>query len=129
MAQASLLNVLVVDDHKAMRALVRESLLELGCRQVQECGDGVEALAMLQSNPPHLIISDMNMPRLDGLGLLKAVRADRRLIGVGFIMLTSRGETELVKAAVSLGVNNYLVKPFSLDGLRRKIEAVVGKLV
>jgi two-component system chemotaxis response regulator CheY len=129
MAQASLLNVLVVDDQKAMRALVRESLLELGCRQVQECGDGVEALAMLQHNPPHLIISDMNMPRLDGLGLLKAVRADRRLIGVGFIMLTSRGETELVKAAVSLGVNNYLVKPFSLDGLRRKIEAVVGKLV
>jgi two-component system chemotaxis response regulator CheY len=128
MPQASMLQVVVVDDQKAMRALVRESLAQLGCRQVVECGDGQEALVELQHATPHLIISDMNMPRLDGLDLLKAVRANPRLSKVGFIMLTSRADVELVRQAVSLGVNNYLVKPFSLGGFRQKLEAVVGTL-
>jgi two-component system, chemotaxis family, chemotaxis protein CheY len=128
MPQASLLQVLIVDDQRSMRSLVRNSLLELGCTKVVEAGDGVEALSRLAASPPHLIISDLNMPNLDGLGLLAKVRATPHLANIAFIMLTSRGEGEMVRKAIELKVNNYLVKPFALDGLRRKIEAVVGML-
>ncbi|HTK35661.1 MAG TPA: response regulator [Caulobacteraceae bacterium] len=128
MPEARLLRVMVVDDQASMRALVRNSLADLGCRNVIECADGQDAVNELQHGSPNLIISDMTMPRLDGLSLLKIVRANPRLNKVGFIMLTSRADVELVKQAVALGVNNYLVKPFSLGGLRQKVEAVVGAL-
>ena len=76
----------------------------------------------------HLVISDMTMPVMDGMALLRAMRLQPNLLGVGFIMLTSRGEAELVKEAIAAGVNNYLVKPFTMATLRRKIEAVFGPL-
>jgi two-component system chemotaxis response regulator CheY len=128
MPYAAILQVMVVDDQRAMRALVRASLAELGCRDVVECADGEEALAEIKARPPHLVISDMNMPRLDGLGLLKAMKADARWRAIRFIMLTSRTEIELVREAKTLGVDNYLVKPFSLTTIRQKIEAVLGPL-
>jgi two-component system chemotaxis response regulator CheY len=128
MPKASQLQILVVDDQRSMRALVRTSLNELGCTQVVEAGDGEEALSRLAIWPAHLIISDLNMPNLDGLGLLEKVRGTPNLATTAFIMLTSRGDGELVKRAIGLGVNNYVVKPFAIDILRRKIEAVVGVL-
>ena len=128
MPRSALLQIMVVDDQRTMRTLVRESLAQMGCYQVRECADGAEALEMMAIHPVQLILSDMNMPRMDGLQLLAAVRADPRWKSVGFIMLTSRGERELVKKAVELGVNNYLMKPFSLDSIRHKVEAVVGPL-
>lgn len=128
MPAAAMLKVLVVDDQKAMRGLVRSSLAELGCRDVVECGDGQEALASLSHRQAHLIISDLNMPNMDGLQFLEAVRKEPAWAGVGFIMLTSRGEVELVKKAIALGVNNYLRKPFSLIQLKQKVEAVMGAL-
>jgi two-component system chemotaxis response regulator CheY len=128
MPRGALLQVMVVDDQRTMRTLVRESLAQMGCHQVRECADGAEALAEMDLNPPHLIISDLNMPKMDGLQLLAAVRAQARWRNVGFIMLTSQGERDLVKKAVELGVNNYLVKPFSLASIRQKVEAVVGPL-
>jgi two-component system chemotaxis response regulator CheY len=123
------MQVMVVDDQRAMRNLVRASLSELGCVQVTECADGREALEALRKQPVHLVICDMNMPVMDGMALLRAMRAEPNLIGVGFIMLTSRGEAELVRAAIAAGVNNYLVKPFTMATLRRKIEAVFGPLI
>jgi two-component system chemotaxis response regulator CheY len=128
MPAAADMQVMVVDDQRAMRNLVRSSLNELGCGQVTECADGREALETLRRQPAHLVISDMNMPVMDGLALLRAMRAEPNLIGVGFIMLTSRGEAELVREAIAAGVNNYLVKPFTMATLRRKIEAVFGPL-
>jgi len=128
MPKAALMQVLVVDDQRAMRMLVRATLGQLGCSQVAECGDGEEALRELALRPPHLVISDMTMPRLDGLGLLKAMRADARWRHIRFIMLTSRTEVELVREAKALGVDNYLVKPFSLASMRQKVEAVLGPL-
>lgn len=121
--------VMVVDDQRSMRALVKDSLQQLGIRLVVEAEDGVEALSMLRTNPVHLVLSDLNMPRMDGLGLLKAMRSDAALSKIGFIMLTSRGEVELVRQAVALGVNNYLTKPFTIMLLRKKIETVFGPLV
>jgi two-component system chemotaxis response regulator CheY len=111
-----------------MRALVRSSLLQLGCDRVVEAENGEEALARLEILPVNLIISDLNMPVMDGLGLLKAVRESATLKDTAFIMLTSRGDGDLVRQAVALRVNNYLIKPFSVEGLRRKVEAVVGAL-
>jgi two-component system chemotaxis response regulator CheY len=128
MPQASKLDVVVVDDQRAMRGLVHSSLVELGIRVVRECADGVEAMRELHMRRAHLVISDLNMPRMDGLALLRAVREDRVLGATAFILLTSRGEVELVKLAIALGVNNYLRKPFAVGELKRKIEAVVGPL-
>jgi two-component system chemotaxis response regulator CheY len=128
MPAAADMQVMVVDDQRAVRNLVRASLSELGCKQVVECADGREALESLRRQPVHLVISDMTMPVMDGLALLRAMRVEPNLVGVGFIMLTSRGEVQLVKEAIAAGVNNYLVKPFTMATLRRKIEAVFGPL-
>ena len=128
MPQASTVEIMVVDDQRAMRALVRDSLAQIGCARVSECGDGHEALQSLRARPVHLVVSDLNMPVMDGLTLLRAVRSEPSLANTAFIMLTSSGDVELVKQAIALGVNNYLVKPFTLGTLKRKIEAVFGPL-
>jgi two-component system chemotaxis response regulator CheY len=128
MPEARRIKTLIVDDIPSMRALVRASLRQIGVNQVTECSDGVEALESIKIIPPHLVISDLNMPRLDGLGLLRAVRAEPSISKIPFIMLTARGETELVKQAISLGVNNYITKPFTFGALQTKIEAVFGPL-
>lgn len=126
---ASQMSVLVVDDQRAIRALVKDSLQQLGVRLIAEAEDGEEAFRALKLNPVHLVISDLNMPKLDGLGLLKAIRTTDGLAKTAFIMLTSRGEVELVREAVQLGVNNYLTKPFTLGLLKKKIETVFGPLL
>jgi two-component system chemotaxis response regulator CheY len=128
MPDAAKLDVMIVDDQKAMRSLVQASLLEMGCIKIRECGDGAQALRELKIQPAHLVISDLNMPVMDGLGLLNAVRTDPRIAKTAFILLTSRGEMDLVKQAIALGVNNYIRKPFTMGDLKRKIEAVFGPL-
>jgi two-component system, chemotaxis family, chemotaxis protein CheY len=128
MPEAAQLSVLVVDDQMSIRALVKQALAVLGVKMVVDAPDGEEALRILKMRQIHLVISDLNMPRMDGLELLKSVRADPSLKQTGFIMLTSRGEVELVKQAIALGVNNYLTKPFAIGLLRKKIESVFGPL-
>ncbi len=129
MPAAAALKVLVVDDQLTIRSLVRSGLQQLGVVNVVEGADGEDGLrAMLMPAPPNLIISDYNMPKLDGLGLLRAVRAHEPIRTTAFIMLTGRADTDLVKRAVQFGVNNYLVKPFTVATLKEKIEAVFGAL-
>ena len=127
MAAAASLKVLVVDDQLTIRALVRSGLQQIGISDVQEANDGEAALRSVVETIPHLIISDYNMPKLDGLGLLRAVRAHPPTAKTAFIMLTGRADKELVQRAVQYGVNNYLVKPFTVQTLKDKIEAVFGK--
>jgi two-component system chemotaxis response regulator CheY len=122
------IRVLVVDDQMTMRSLVRTGLQQLGLVDVSEAPDGEEALRNMLTRPVHLVISDYNMPKLDGLGLLRAIRSHPPLAKTAFIMLTGRADKELVQKAVQLGVNNYLVKPFTVTTLKEKIEAVFGKL-
>lgn len=122
------LETLIVDDQRSVRALVRSCLQEMGIEKVVEAEDGLQALEILSVTRRHLILSDLNMPNLDGLGLLRAVRANPLIAKTAFIMITSRADTELVRQAVALGVNNYIVKPFTMDALRRKITAVFGQL-
>lgn len=128
MPKASQLQILVVDDQRSMRSLVRSSLLQFGCDKIIEAEDGLDALSRLEIMPAHLIISDLNMPKMDGLEFLRAVRGSATLKDTAFIMLTSRGDGDLVRQAMALRVNNYLMKPFSMDALRKKVEAVVGPL-
>lgn len=128
MPDASAIHTLIVDDQASMRSLIRASLQQLGFREFRDAGDGEAGLREMITRPAHLIISDFNMPNLDGLGLLRAVRAHPPTAGVAFIMLTGRADRELVQRAVQFGVNNYLVKPFTTAQLKDKVEAVFGPL-
>ena len=128
MPAASALQVLIVDDQQTIRSLVRTGLQQIGVTNTREAPDGEEALRALLIKPAHLVISDYNMPKLDGLGLLRAVRSHAPIKGTAFIMLTGRADRELVDRAAQYGVNNYLVKPFTVATLREKIEQVFGAL-
>ena len=128
MPVASTLRILVVDDQLSMRALVRNGLQQLGFADICEAGDGEEGLRIAVSRSPHLVLTDFNMPKLDGLGLLRAIRAHPPTKSMAVIMLTGRADRELVQRAVQFGINNYLVKPFTVATLKQKIEAVLGTL-
>jgi two-component system chemotaxis response regulator CheY len=128
MPDAAAIKVLVVDDQLTMRALIRSALQEIGFRDIEDAGDGEEGFKAMLSRPPHLVISDFNMPKLDGLGFLRAVRAHEATKKAAFIMLTGRADKELVQRAMQFGVNNYITKPFSPASLRLKIQEVFGPL-
>ncbi|MFO1237067.1 MAG: response regulator [Alphaproteobacteria bacterium] len=128
MPAASAIKVLVVDDQLTMRALIRATLQEIGFKDIEDAVDGEEGFRTLVQRPAHLVISDFNMPKLDGLSFLRAVRAHEATRKTAFIMLTGRADKELVQRAMQFGVNNYIVKPFSPTSLRAKIEEVFGAL-
>lgn len=128
MTDPSTLSVLIVDDQASIRALLKASLQQLGFSKIAECGDGIEAFKHLMQNPTGLVISDLTMPKADGLVLLAAIRKQPTLEKTPFIMLTSHGEAESVIKAQKLNVSNYLVKPFNLGTLKRRIEEVLGPL-
>jgi two-component system chemotaxis response regulator CheY len=128
MPAAAALKVLVVDDQNSVRQMTRLTLEQLGVRHIHEAANGRAAMDTASLQPLDLIISDFNMPEMDGLGLLRAVRGHPVARKVPFILLTGRGDRELVVTAAKAGANNYLIKPFTAAILREKIEQVMGKL-
>lgn len=128
MPKAQDMRILLVDDQASMRNLIRYSLQQLGIRNVAEARNGQEALDALAVNRYDLIVSDWNMDVVDGLELLKAVRANPLTQKTPFIMSTANKDRAKVAEAVQAGVNNYIVKPFNVETLRKKIEQVVGVL-
>lgn len=122
--------VLVCDDMKMIRKLVQGSLKEWGITDIQEAQDGNEGWDLLmKSDPPiQLVISDWNMPNCTGVELLRRVRNEPKYAKIPFILLTAEAEVEKVQEAVSLGVSNYILKPFTAENLRTKLEAVYKKL-
>jgi two-component system chemotaxis response regulator CheY len=122
------IKVLVVDDYSTMRKIVRNVLGQIGFDNIEEAGDGNSALTKLKSGGYGLVISDWNMEPMSGLELLKSVRSDGGLKELPFIMVTAEGKPENVVTAKEAGVNNYVVKPFSPEVLKKKIEAVLGPL-
>ena len=128
MSTKSLLKVLIADDHRTSRMIVVDALNQLGISNVAIAGDGEEALKMMMASPAHMVISDFNMPKLDGLQLLKALRSYKPTTKTPFLILSGRGDRELVKQAIVLGANNYLLKPITVPVLKKTIEAVVGRL-
>jgi two-component system, chemotaxis family, chemotaxis protein CheY len=128
MPAASAIKVMVVDDQTSMRAMIRRTLQDLGFRDIRDKPSAVEALPAIKADRVHLVISDYNMPDMDGLQFLEAVRADAVIGKTVFIMLTGSADREVVQKAAALGVNNYVVKPFAPAALKEKIERVFGEL-
>jgi two-component system, chemotaxis family, chemotaxis protein CheY len=122
------LRVLVVDDTSTSRMLIRDGLESMGVRNIFLAHDGEQAMQFMMTTPAHLIISDLNMPKLDGIGLLKAIRNYGPTRKVPFIILTGRSDKAMLEAAMKLGVNNYLMKPFNVQSLKRALEAILGRL-
>lgn len=128
MPAAAQIKVMVVDDQTSMRAMIRRALQDLGFKDVRDKASAPEALAAIKTDRVHLVISDFNMPEMDGLQFLEAVRGDPVIGKTVFIMLTGSADKEIVQKAAALGVNNYVVKPFAPAALKEKIERVFGEL-
>jgi len=119
------MTVLVVDDFSTMRRIVRKILKDLQFQDVIEAENGAEAFQLLQTNKVDLIVSDWNMPTMTGLELLKRVRADERLKGIPFLMVTAEAQKENIVKAVQAKVSNYVVKPFSPAVLAEKLAKII----
>lgn len=128
MPKASDVSVLIVDDQQSMRGICKYMLGQLGFRDIVEAKSGRDALGKLEGAGIDLIISDWNMDDIDGLTLLKVIRRHPRTQAMPFIMATGRSDKEQVKEAISCGVNNYIIKPFDVGTMKKKIEAVIGPL-
>ncbi|AVW90817.1 response regulator [Celeribacter baekdonensis] len=128
MALRDQLRVIVVDDMSTSRGLITNALDSFGIRNVASAADGPSALQKLAVAPVHLVISDYNMPGMDGLQLLHALRSNGATRGVGFLLITGRADREIIDMGKRLGMNNFLKKPFDPARLRAAIEAIVGKL-
>lgn len=128
MSLADQLKVLIVDDTTTSRMLIRDGLQELGIKNISFASDGEQALKHMMTQPAHIVISDFNMPKLDGLQLLQAIRKHAPTQKTPFIMLTGKGDKDLLQRAIQSGLNNYLTKPFTVPALKTALEAVVGRL-
>jgi len=110
-----------------MRRIVKNCLIQLGFTNIAEAEDGEAALAKLRTGSFQLIISDWNMPKMMGIDLLRAVRADEKLKAIPFLMVTAEAQKENVIEAAKAGVSNYIVKPFTPDQVQTKLEAIFKK--
>jgi two-component system chemotaxis response regulator CheY len=128
MSIADKIRIMVVDDTSVSRALVVDALDQMGVRGVVIAKDGATALQTLTTQPVHLVLSDMNMPGLDGLGLLRRLRENKATSRIGFILITGSADKTLIDRGRQYALNNYITKPFTVAQLRATIEAVVGKL-
>ena len=122
------LKIMVVDDMATSRGLIINALQQIGIKNFTYEADGKAAFASLTNSPVHLVISDYNMPGMNGLELLHALRTYKPTSRVGFILVTGSAEMGLIQKGSKLGMNNYLKKPFQPDGMKACIEKVVGQL-
>lgn len=120
------LKVMVVDDTAVSRGLITQALDWMQVEGYRTCASAVEALDSLRRKPAHLVISDYNMPEMDGLCFLQSVRADLHLRGMGFVLVTGRLDAAIVETGRKFGVNNILKKPFSREELKQCLTKVVG---
>lgn len=116
--------ILIVDDMQTMRRLLKSALNDLGYNNVVDADGGQSALQLLESGDFSLLITDWNMPGMEGIDLLKAVRADDRLKGLPVLMVTAEAKKEQILEAAEAGVNGYVVKPFQPAQLKEKLDRV-----
>jgi len=121
-------SALVVDDHRTMLDIVHSLMLQIGFNDVDTAQDGVAALQKLTNKKFDLIISDWNMPNMDGLELLKRVRSspNSQIKAITFVLVTGEAKPENILAAKQAGVNNYIVKPLSMVTLKQKLDKTLG---
>lgn len=118
------LRLLVVDDSSSIRRIMRALLNTLGFVNITEAEDGVNALGILREQPIDIILSDWNMPNMNGIELLRAVRTDPALLQCPFLMITAEASQENILVATQAGANGYIIKPFSAATLKRELMAI-----
>ena len=121
------MKILVVDDSLTMRKIIKNCLAKMGEKDVIEASDGVEALKQLENNQIDLILTDWNMPNMNGLEFLIKVRENEKYKNIPVIMVTTEAEKSSVIEAIKAGANNYVVKPFTPKVLEEKIKATMEK--
>ena len=122
------LKFLVVDDFSTMRRIVRNLLKELGFTNVEEAEDGAAALSKLREGGFEVVVSDWNMPNMDGLTLLQTMRADAELKTLPFLMITAEAKKENIAAAVQAGASSCIAKPFTAATLQEKLDKIFEKM-
>ncbi|MDO6568416.1 chemotaxis response regulator CheY [Alteromonas sp. 1_MG-2023] len=122
------MKILVVDDFSTMRRIIKNLLKDLGFANIQEADDGNTALPMLQQGDFDFVVTDWNMPGMQGIDLLRAIRADDKLKHLPVLMVTAEAKKEQIVAAAQAGVNGYVVKPFTAATLKEKLEKIFERL-
>ncbi|MCI2284599.1 MULTISPECIES: chemotaxis response regulator CheY [Colwellia] len=122
------MKVLVVDDFSTMRRIVKNLLRDLGFTNIQEADDGSTALPMLQNGDFDFVVTDWNMPGMQGIDLLKAIRADANLAHIPVLLITAEAKKEQIVMAAQAGVNGYIVKPFTAATLKTKLDKIFERL-
>jgi two-component system, chemotaxis family, chemotaxis protein CheY len=122
------IKILIVDDFSTMRRIIKNLLRELGYNNTQEADDGLTALPMLKQGSFDLLVTDWNMPGMQGIDLLKAVRADEKLKAMPVLMVTAEQKKEQIIEAAKAGVNGYIVKPFTAATLKEKLDKIFERL-
>ncbi|TDM08984.1 MAG: chemotaxis protein CheY [Ideonella sp. MAG2] len=121
------LKFLVVDDFSTMRRIVRGLLKEMGCNNTEEAEDGAVALNMLKTNKYDFVVSDINMPNMNGFELLKAIKAEDSLKHLPVLMVTAEARKEDIVLAAQIGAAGYIVKPFTKATLEEKVTKIMQK--
>lgn len=119
---------LIVDDFSTMRRIIRGILKEMGCNSVDEAGDGAEALVMLRRGHYDFVVSDIDMPNMNGFDLVKAIKVDDTLKHLPVLMMTDAANKEEILRAAQHGANGYVVKPFTKATLEEKLMKIMQKL-
>ena len=122
------MKILIVDDFSTMRRIIKNLLKDLGFSNIQEADDGSTALPMLQQGDFDFVVTDWNMPGMQGIDLLRAIRADDKLKHLPVLMVTAEAKKEQIVAAAQAGVNGYVVKPFTAATLKEKLEKIFERL-
>ena len=122
------MKILIVDDFSTMRRIIKNLLRDLGFTNTAEADDGTTALPMLQSGSFDFLVTDWNMPGMTGIDLLRAVRADDRLKTLPVLMVTAEAKRDQIIEAAQAGVNGYVVKPFTAQVLKEKIEKIFERV-
>ena len=122
------MKILIVDDFSTMRRIIKNLLRDLGFTNTAEADDGLTALPMLQSGNFDFLVTDWNMPGMNGIDLLRTVRADERLKNLPELMVTAEAKRDQIIEAAQAGVNGYVVKPFTAQGLKDKIEKIFERV-
>jgi len=123
------ISFLIVDDFPTMRRIIRNLLKELGYSNVDEAEDGAAALKKLKSGNYDFVISDWNMPIMDGLELLRGIRSDATLAKLPVLMVTAEAKKDNIIEAARAGASGYVVKPFSVSTLDEKINKIIDKAI
>lgn len=122
------MKILIVDDFSTMRRIIKNLLRDLGFTNTQEADDGQTALPMLKNGDFDFLVTDWNMPGMTGIELLRQVRADERLSALPVLMVTAEAKREQIVEAAQCGVNGYVVKPFTAQALKEKIEKIFERV-